>query len=238
MKGSTRIRLELRNPRFPDRELEERLSEFILYGRYAGINLDSFHEAISGAIVKYGHDGPEMKYGGKVILQTNFKTSTLINQVVQIYPVFATWEIKVIPTNKVAAPRKKAIKLKETEMATKAKPAAKKKAVAKKPVVKKKAVAKKPVVKKKAVAKKAVAKKPVAKKKAVAKKAVAKKPVAKKKAVAKKAVAKKPVAKKKAVAKKAVAKKPVAKKKAVAKKAVAKKPVAKKRAVAKKKTKK
>ena len=49
MKGSTSVKLELKNPRYQDRELKEHLSELILYSKYAGISLEGFHESITNA---------------------------------------------------------------------------------------------------------------------------------------------------------------------------------------------
>ena len=201
MRGSTRVKLELRNPRYPDRELKERLSELILYARYAGLDLGDFHLSITDAAIKPGQEGPEMRYGGRVVLTTNQKTSALINQIVKMYPVFSTWDIKEISAKKTSKAGRKTTTTKESTMATKKKAAkkkpAKKKAAKKKP-------AKKKVVKKKAAKKKAAKKKP-AKKKA-AKKKPAKKKAAKKKPAKKKAAKKKP-AKKKAAKKKATKRK-------------------------------
>ncbi|VAX22090.1 hypothetical protein MNBD_NITROSPINAE02-695 [hydrothermal vent metagenome] len=198
MRGSSRIKLEIKNPRYSDRELKEHLSELIHYSKYAGIDIDTFRNAISKAALVPGDEGLDVRYGGKLILETNVKTANLINQLAQMYPVFSTWEIKMSKARTAKVKGK-------TETAKQGK---KEKTMAKKK-------AKKKVVKKKA-AKKKVAKKKPAKKKA-AKKKVAKKKPAKKKA-AKKKVAKKKPAKKKA-AKKKVAKKKPAKKKAAKKKA-------------------
>ncbi len=188
------MQLELKNSRFPDRELKENLLEIIRYSRYAGLNVEKFRKAISVAVLKPGPEGPGLRHGGRLILETDNETSNLINQLVRMYPVFSTWDINVTKPRKSSSTVKTSTK--ENQMAAKKKVAKKK--VAKKKVVKKKVatkkVAKKKVVKKK-VAKKKVAKKKVAKKK-VAKKKVAKKKVAKKK-VAKKKVAKKKTAKKK-----------------------------------------
>ncbi len=204
MRGTERVRLEFRNPRYPDRELEEHLLELILYSRYAGINLEGLHKAVSKAVLVSGQEGPELKHGGGLVLETDFKTSNLINQLVQMYPVFSTWDIKVSKVRK--SPTKGKTSTKEITMAAKKKAAKKK--PAKKKAATKKAATKKPA-KKKAATKKAAKKKP-AKKKAATKKAAKKKP-AKKKAATKKAATKKP-AKKKA-AKKKPAKKKAAKKK-------------------------
>ncbi len=208
MKSGQRVRLELANPRYPDREIRERVSELISYARYAGIDLSALRKAIDTAKLEPGAIGLDMRFGGRLVLEVDQKTADLVHQVVQMYPVFTSWDIKTTVAKSGKAGKPSTKKKKETSMATakkaaaKKKPAAKKKAVAKKPAAKKKAAAKKPAAKKKAVAKKAAAKKPAAKKKAAAKKPAAKK----------KAAAKKPAAKKKAAAKKPAAKKKAAKK--------------------------
>ena len=126
MKGSTSVKLELRNPRFQDRELKEHLSELILYSKYAGINLEGFHESITKARLEPGQDGLDMRSGGKLALETSYKTATSINQLVQMYPVFSTWDIKISEVRKSSVATKN--RKKEKVMATKkpAKKAAKK----------------------------------------------------------------------------------------------------------------
>ncbi|MBI4666772.1 MAG: hypothetical protein HY751_10235 [Nitrospinae bacterium] len=146
MKGSAPVKVEMKNSRYPDRELKEHLSELILYSKYAGIDLGNFHQVISDAQVQSMQEGPEMRYGGRIVLQTNYKTASLVNQLVQMYPVFSTWDIKVMEIKGVPV---KKDKQKEKVMA------AAKKSAAKKPA--KKAAAKKPAAKK--VAKKAAKKK-------------------------------------------------------------------------------
>ena len=126
MKGSTSVRLELKNPRYQDRELKEHLSELILYSKYAGINLEGFHESITNARLEPGQEGLDMRFGGKLVLETSHKMATLINQLVQMYPVFSTWDIKVSEVRKSSVATKN--RKKEKVMATK-KPA--KKAAAK-----------------------------------------------------------------------------------------------------------
>ena len=126
MKGSTSVRLELKNPRYLDRELKEHLSELILYSKYAGINLEGFHESIATARLEPGQEGVDMHSGGRLILATTYKLATLINQLVQMYPVFSTWDIKVSEVRKSSVATKN--RKKEKVMATK-KPA--KKAAAK-----------------------------------------------------------------------------------------------------------
>jgi hypothetical protein len=162
LRGSAKVHLELQNPRFPDREIKERLSEMILYARYAGIDLADLHRAIAQSTLTYGNEGPDLRYGGRLSLTTNHKTVLLIEQLVKMYPVFATWEIKEQTVLKSSVSGKQTTKLKETEMSTTDK-TAKKKAPAKK------AAAKKPAAKKSA-AKKSAAKKPAAKKPAAKKK--------------------------------------------------------------------
>ena len=168
-------KLELKNPRYADRDLKEHLSEFILYAKYAGIDLREFHTAIAGAMLDPGNEGPEMGYGGKLVLETDSKTADKITRLIEMYPVFSAWDIRFLEVKK-SKPSKKSKPLEEKKMAVKKtatkKPAAKK-AAAKKPAAKK-AAAKKPA------AKKAAAKKPAAKK-APAKNPAAKKPAAKKK---------------------------------------------------------
>ena len=164
MKGSIRVRLEFRNSRYPDRELREHLFELIHYSRYAGINLESFRQAISRAVLETGREGMGMRHGGKLILETDQKTADLINQLVQMYPVFTTWDIKTFRVKPASGETKtkKEKMMAATKKKTSKKPAAKKKAAKKKPAAKKKTVAKKkPAAKKKAAAKK----KPAAKKK-------------------------------------------------------------------------
>ncbi len=211
MRKSTRVRVEFKNPRYADVELQERLSELVTYSRYAGMNLTSFAKAISDSTIVTGQEGPDMRYGGKITVNTDYKTVTKINQLVEIYPVFASWDIKVTEINKVKPTRQATNKKKENKMAVKKSGAKKKKPAAKK---KKAAAKKKPAAKKKKAAAK---KKPAAKKKKAAAK---KKPAAKKKKAAAK---KKPAAKKKKAAAK---KKPAVKKKKAAAK---KKPAAKKK---------
>lgn len=166
------MKLELRNPRFPDRELRENLSELILYSRYAGINIETFRNAIAKSSLIAGNEGLEMRYGGRLVLETDFKTANLISQLVQMYPVFSTWEIKMSKAKKASSVEKAKIKMKKKKEKTMA---AKKKA--------KKKPAKKKAAKKKA--KKKAAKKKPAKKKAAKSKPAKKKP-AKKKAKKKK----------------------------------------------------
>ena len=143
MKGSTSVKLELRNPRYQDRELKEHLSELILYSKYAGINLEGFHESITKARLEPGQDGMEMRSGGKLVLETSYKTATSINQLVQMYPVFSTWDIKISEVRKSSVATKN--RKKEKVMATKkpAKKAAKKAAKPAKKAAKKKAAKKK-----------------------------------------------------------------------------------------------
>ncbi|MBI5814258.1 MAG: hypothetical protein HZB29_01455 [Nitrospinae bacterium] len=144
MKASAHIKLEMRNPRYPDRELREHLSELIHYSRYAGIDLGNFNQIISRAVLVDGEEGPDLRYGGKLVLETTQKTVNLVNRLVQMYPVFSTWEIKVSQPKKSSA-RSKTINMKEKRgMATKKKAA--KKATAKKPAKK---AAKKKAAKKK-----------------------------------------------------------------------------------------
>lgn len=156
MKGSTSVRLELRNSRYLDRELKEHLSELILYSKYAGINLEGFHESIANARLDPGQEGLDMRSGGRLTLETTYKTATLINQLVQMYPVFSTWDIKISEVRKSSVATKN--RKKENVMATKkpAKKAAAKpaKKAAAKPAAKK--VAAKPAKK---AAKKAAKKK-------------------------------------------------------------------------------
>jgi hypothetical protein len=130
LKGSTSVRLELRNSRYLDRELKEHLSELILYSKYAGINLEGFHESIANAKLDPGQEGLDMRSGGRLTLETTYKTATLINQLVQMYPVFSTWDIKISEARKSSVATKN--RKKENVMPTK-KPAKKavKKAAAK-----------------------------------------------------------------------------------------------------------
>ncbi|MGK7344827.1 MAG: hypothetical protein ACNS63_03345 [Candidatus Nitrospinota bacterium M3_3B_026] len=197
MKGSNRVRIECRNPRYADRELKEHLLELVHYSRYAGIEPAGLRQAISGADLEFGRQGPDLRHGGKLILEADQKTANLIGQLVQMYPVFTMWDIKVFKERVKPARGKTKAKKKEKKMAATKKSAAKKKTAKKKPakkkVAKKKPAAKKKTVKKKA-AKKSVAKKKTAKK--VTKKKAAKKKTAKKK-TAKKKTAKKKTAKRK-----------------------------------------
>lgn len=150
MKGSTRVRLELKNPRYQDRELKEHLSELILYSKYAGISLEGLHESITHAKLVAGQEGVDMHSGGKITLETTYKIATLINQLVQMYPVFSTWDIKVSELRKSSVATKN--RKKENVMATKkpAKKTAKKAAPAKKAAAKPaKKAAKKKAAKKK-----------------------------------------------------------------------------------------
>jgi hypothetical protein len=147
LKSSTRVRLELKNSRYQDRELKEHLSELILYSKYAGISLEGLHESITNARLEPGQDGLDMRFGGKLVLETSSKMAALINQLVQMYPVFSTWDIKVSEVRKSSATKNRK---KEKVMATKKpakKPAKKaaKKAAAKpaKKAAKKKAAKKK-----------------------------------------------------------------------------------------------
>ncbi|MBF0170354.1 MAG: hypothetical protein HQK87_04585 [Nitrospinae bacterium] len=162
--------MELANPRYPDRELRERVSELISYARYAGIDLGALRKAIDTAKLDPGNIGLDMRFGGRLILEVDQKTADLVHQVVQMYPVFTSWDIKTTVAKSGNAGKPSTKKKKETLMATA------KKAAAKKPAAKK-AAAKKPAAKKAAV-KKPAAKKAAAKKPA-AKKAAAKKPAGK-----------------------------------------------------------
>lgn len=142
MKRSASVRLELKNPRYQDRELKEHLSELILYSKYAGISLEGLHGSIANAKLEPGQEGLDMRFGGKLVLETSHKMAALINQLVQMYPVFSTWDIKVSEVRKSSSTTTKNRK-KEKVMATK-KPAKKKAAKpAKKKAAKKKAAKKK-----------------------------------------------------------------------------------------------
>ncbi|MDH4183851.1 MAG: hypothetical protein OEV92_06495 [Nitrospinota bacterium] len=132
-------RLELKNPRYADRDLREHLSEFILYAKYAGIDLREFHKSISGAILAPGNEGPEMGYGGKLVLESDEKTIGKITRLIELYPVFSAWDVKFLEVKR----SKPSIKTKPKEE----KKMAAKKSAAKKPA--KKAAAKKKVAKKK-----------------------------------------------------------------------------------------
>lgn len=149
MKGSTHVRLELRNLRYPDRELKEHLSEFIHYSRYSGIELGNFNQVISKAVLIGGEEGPDLRYGGALVIETSQKTANLLAKLVQMYPVFSTWDIRVSQPKKSSAKSKSINKKEKKVMATK-------KAAAKKPAKK---AAKKAAPKKKAAKKKAAKKK-------------------------------------------------------------------------------
>lgn len=200
LKNGRKVKLEIRNTRYPDRELKERISEIILYAQYAGLDLNPLRSSIAEGKLEEGHQGPDMSFGGRLLITIDETLAELIDSVVEMYPVFTSWSIKSSKVARVqrARPAKRNNRTEEVTMDLEKQQGAAPKKAAKKKAAKKK------------VAKKKVAKKKVAKKK-VAKKKVAKKKVTKKK-VAKKKVAKKKVAKKK-VAKKKVAKKKVAKKK-------------------------
>jgi hypothetical protein len=131
-------RLELKNPRYADKDLREHLGEFILYAKYAGIDLREFHKAITGAILVPGNMGPEMVYGGKLVLETDEKSTADITRLIEMYPVFSSWDMKFVEVKR-SKPSKKSKPTEEKNMA--------KKPVAKKPA--KKVVAKKKVAKKK-----------------------------------------------------------------------------------------
>lgn len=210
MKGSTRVKMEFRNPRYTDRELKENLLELVRYAKYAGINLENLRKSILNAQIEYGREGPDMLHGGKLILEIDQKTTNLINQIVQMYPMFSSWDIKIFKRKAKSVGKVTKTKKEKTMAATKK--TAKKKAAKKKPAAKK--TAKKKTAKK--VVKKAAKK--TAKKTTAKKKAAKKKPAAKKKAAKKKPAAKKKAAKKKPAAKKKAAKKKTAKKKAAKKK--------------------
>lgn len=121
-----RVKLEFRNARYADRDLRERISELVHYARYAGLNLDHFHKVISSAALVHGHGGFEMGYGGKLAAETDTRTLNLIRQIVEMYPVFATWDIKSSELKKKQLIKKKANKPKEKKMAVKKKKTAKK----------------------------------------------------------------------------------------------------------------
>ena len=129
-----RVKIEFRNARYADRDLRERISELVHYARYAGLNLDHFHKVISSAALVHGHGGFEMGYGGKLAAETDTRTLNLIRQIVEMYPVFATWDIKSVELKKKKLVKKKAEKPKEKKMAAKKKAAKKasKKSAAKK----------------------------------------------------------------------------------------------------------
>lgn len=172
MRQSTKVKLELRNSRYADRDLKERLSELVHYSKYAGITLEHFHKALAGAALESGSQGLEIRQGGKLILETNYKTAMSIAKLVEMYPVFSSWDIKFSEVIRRTKPKRQAKNnQKEIKMAAKKKKAKKK--PAKKKVAKKKAAKKKP-------AKKKTAKKKPAKKKKAAKKKPAKKKAAKK----------------------------------------------------------
>jgi len=120
-------RLELKNPRYADRDLREHLGEFILYAKYAGIDLREFHKAIAGAMLIPGNAGPEMGYGGRLALETDEKTAADIARLVEMYPVFSAWDIKVVEVKR-SKPSNKSKPREEKKMA--------KKAAAKKPAKK------------------------------------------------------------------------------------------------------
>ena len=184
IKKSGRVKVEFKNSRYADSSLKERLTELQLYSKYAGIDLSSFRKSLSTAKVLPGNQGVEQHSGGKIVVELDAKTAIQVLKLVDGYPVFSTWDIKVSELNDSKAKSKVINKKKETRMAVKKKKAAakKKKAAPKK---KKKAAAKKKKAapkKKKAAAKKKKAA-PKKKKKAAAKK---KKAAPKKKAAAKK----------------------------------------------------
>ncbi len=159
MRQSTKVKLELRNSRYADRDLKERLTELVHYSKYAGITLEHFHKAIAGATLASGSEGLEIRQGGKLILETNYKTATSIAKLVEMYPVFSSWEVEFSEVKRRIKPKRQAKNnQKEIEMAAKKKakkkPAKKKKAATKKPAKKKKAAKKKPAKKKKAAKKK------------------------------------------------------------------------------------
>jgi len=178
LRQSTKVKLELRNSRYADRDLKERLTELVHYSKYAGITLEHFHKAIAGSILAAGSEGLGTGQGGKLILETNYKTATSIARLVEMYPVFSSWDIKFTEVKRRIKPKRQATNnQKEIKMAAKKKakkkPAKKKKAAKKKkPAKKKKAAKKKKPAKKKKAAKK---KKPAKKKKAAKKKKPAKK---------------------------------------------------------------
>jgi len=180
LRQSTKVKLELRNSRYADRDLKERLTELVHYSKYAGITLEHFHKAIAGAILASGSEGLEIRQGGKLILETNYKTATSIAKLVEMYPVFSSWDVKFSEVKRRIKPKRQAKNnQKEIKMAAKKKakkkPAKKKKAAKKKPAKKKKAAKKKPAKKKKAAKKKPAKKKKAAKKKPAKKKKAAKK---------------------------------------------------------------
>ena len=146
------ISLELKNPRYADRDLKEHLSEFILYAKYAGIDLREFHKGIAGARLDPGNEGPEMGYGGKLVVETDRKTADDITRLIEMYPVFSAWDIRFLEV-KLSKPSKKSKPLEEKTMAVK-KTAAKKPVAKKKPAAKKSVAKKKPAAKKKSAAKK------------------------------------------------------------------------------------
>jgi len=170
LKKAKPVKVELKNSRYSDWELKEQLSELVHYSRYAGINLGDFNKAISEASLVHGQQGLETYYGGKLVLEIDFKTASLVGQLIEMYPVFSTWDIKILEAKKSKS-KKAANKKKEKNMAAKKK-TAKKKPAKKKPAKKK--AAKKAVAKKKPAKKKAAKKKP-AKKKAAKKKTAKKK---------------------------------------------------------------
>ncbi len=171
IKKSGRVKVEFKNSRYADSSLKERLTELQLYSKYAGIDLSSFRKSLSTAKVLPGNQGVEQHSGGKIVVELDAKTAIQVLKLVDGYPVFSTWDIKVSELNDSKAKSKVINKKKETRMAVKKKKAAakKKKAAPKK----KKAAAKKkkaaPKKKKKAAAKKKKAA-PKKKKKAAAKK--------------------------------------------------------------------
>lgn len=153
------IKLELLNVRYTRKELKDHASEFIHYARYAGYVLKDFNIHLSAS--KLHPLKPDIaERNHRLAVETTIDNAKIIYQIIQIYPSFSSWKIKMISPNldlavafkkasvaKPSDPQKPAIKAKKETVA-------KKKAKAKKVAKKKPAIKAKKTTKKKVAAKK------------------------------------------------------------------------------------
>lgn len=138
------VKVEFQNSRYLGPQLREYMAEFIHYSKYAGVHLNDFHRHLSQAQLKpLGSDAQQPI--NRIIVETTQENLNKIQHLIEAYPVFNTWKIRLIgnkgklavvskkpkASNKAVSKKKPAVTKKKTATQSKKSAASKKKTVKK-----------------------------------------------------------------------------------------------------------
>jgi hypothetical protein len=129
------VKVEFQNPRYLGHQLREYMAEFIHYSKYAGFQLNDFHRHLSKAQLKPVIPDAQQQVN-RIILETTQENLNKIQQLIESYPVFNTWKVRILgikPRTAVGSGKPKGSRkrsMKKKTPAKSAKPAVPKRRVA------------------------------------------------------------------------------------------------------------